>query len=362
MNLGQAGAAAAFTLITAALLVGPFVPALLEWLRPTDTGPLVVAREYDGDIRHFARTFERICRDGAGPALAQVQSEGRNDMLATLGRDTFRLLGDPPAWVGTLAAGTTSPEGVISATNLELPADLVFEREVLAYGRLAVGSGTVLRSAMAIGDLELGVGATVLRWADAGGRLVLGNDARVLGRATAATGIQLGTGVEFQRMHAPQISVGDPPPALARESVTDVAVEGTPLDSEGHFIRVDGDLTIAPRSRVTCNLIVTGDLSVGALAEVDGSIKAHGRVQIGRGARVAGAISAVKSVVLDAGAQARGPLLSEAEVELGYGAQAGELTAPTTVSAERIVLGAGSFVCGTLWARGTGETRAATPT
>ena len=29
---------------------------------------------------------------------------------------------------------------------------------------------------------------------------------------------------------------------------------------------------------------------------------------------------------------------------------------------ERIVLGAGSFVCGTLWARGTGETRAATPT
>ena len=216
MSLSQIGAATAFALITAMLLVGPFVPALLEWLRPTDTGPLVVAREYDGDIRHFARTFERICRDGAGPALAQVQSEGRNDMLATLGRDTFRLLGEPKAWTATLAAGTQSAEGVISATDLDLPGELTFEREVLAYGRLGVGPRAVLRAAMAIGDLDLGEGSTVLRWADAGGRLWLADQARVLGRATAGTAIRLGAGVEFQRMHAPQFVVGEAPPALGR--------------------------------------------------------------------------------------------------------------------------------------------------
>jgi cytoskeletal protein CcmA (bactofilin family) len=291
-----------------------------------------------------------------------VQSEGRNDMLATLGRDTFRLLGAPAAWVETLAPRITSHEGLIAATDLALPGDLMFEREVLAYGSLAIGAQTVVRSAMAIEDLELGPGSTVLRWADAGGSMKLANEARVLGRATATRRIDLGTGVEFQRMHAPQIVVGVPPASIAREGVTDVAVEGVALDSEARFVRVDGDLTIAPRSRVTCNLVVTGNLSVGALAEIDGSIKAHGRVQIGRGARVGGAISAVKAVVIEAGAQARGPLLSEERVELGYGALAGEPSAPTTVSAERIVLAEGTVVCGTLWARRTGETRAATAT
>ena len=52
----------------------------------------------------------------------------------------------------------------------------------------------------------------------------------------------------------------------------------------------------------------------------------------------------------------------EERVELGYGALAGEPSAPTTVSAERIVLSEGTVVCGTLWARRTGETRAATAT
>ncbi|HUN94435.1 MAG TPA: polymer-forming cytoskeletal protein [Burkholderiaceae bacterium] len=359
MSIVQFTSIAAFTLIAAALLVGPFVPALLEWLRPTDTGPLVVAREYDGDIRYFARTFERICRDGAGLALAEVQRERRNDMLATLGRDTFRLLGEPASWMATLAAAGASVEGLIAATDLELPAGVSIEREVLAYGALSIGSDSVVRSAMAIGDLALSPGATVLRWADAGGSLALADGARVLGRATASTEIRLGHGNEFQRAHAPRIVVGTAPAPVAIERVTEVAIEGTPLDRDARFVRVEGDLTIAPRSRVACNLVVTGDLSVGALAQIDGSIKAHGRVRIGRGARVWGAIASVKPLVLDPGAQARGPLLSEEQVELLCGARAGDEDAPTTVSADRIVLEEGAVVCGTLWARRRGETRAA---
>jgi len=347
----------AFACCTMAMLFAPFVPAIVEWLRPTDTGPLAVTREYDGDIRYFAQFFERLCREGAGAALGEAQAQRRNDVLATLGRDQFRLLGDPAAWTAGLAPGILVREGVVSCAGLALPERATFEREVLAYGSLRIGADTVVRSAMAIEDLDLGDGSAVMRWADAGRDLTLGDRACVLGRATAAGEIRLGVEVEFQRMRARRIVVGAAPEPAEPQGLTEIAIDGTALDIDARFVRVDGNLNIAPRSRVSVSLIVGGDVTVGALAAIDGGIKSHGRVVIGRGAQVNGAICAVRAVRLEAGAAAAGPVLSEDVIELAYGARVGTPEAPSTVSAERIILEEGAVVCGTLWARQVGATR-----
>ena len=46
-----------------ALLVLPLAPAVREWRRKTDSQPLRVVREYDGDIMYFANSFRRFLSD-----------------------------------------------------------------------------------------------------------------------------------------------------------------------------------------------------------------------------------------------------------------------------------------------------------
>lgn len=378
--LAQFGWVVGFCALSAAMLLAPFVPAMREWLRPTDTEPLQVTREFDGDIRYFAVYFERLWRDAAGAALNEAQAMRSNDQVATLGRDSFRLLGDPAAWAAQHAAAPgvddEGPsaygggpggagggpgrvhEGLIAAGDLQLPERAAFERGVVACGTLRIGADTVVRSAQATEDLELAPGAAVLRWADCGRDMTIGDRASVLGRATASHEIRLGIGVEFQRMRAARIVVGNAPEPAAPQGLTEIAVKGTALDGEARYMRVEGDLNIAPRSRVSVNLIVAGDLTVGALAAVDGSIKGYGRVSIGRGARVSGSIAAVKSLRLEPGASAIGPLICEQLIELAYGSRVGTPQDQSTVTAERILLEDGATICGTVWARSAGETHA----
>jgi cytoskeletal protein CcmA (bactofilin family) len=377
--LAQFGWVVGFCALSAAMLLAPFVPAMREWLRPTDTEPLQVTREFDGDIRYFAQFFDRLWRDAAGAALSEAQAMRSNDQIATLGRDPFRLLGDPAAWAAQHAAAPGPDdegpsayggapggrpggnpgrvhEGLIAAGDLALPERAAFERGVVSCGTLRIGADTVVRSAQAAQDLELAPGAAVLRWADCGRDMTLGDRASVLGRATASREIRLGIGVEFQRMRAARIVVGTAPEPAAPHGLTEIAVKGTALDGEARYMRVDGDLNIAPRSRVSVNLIVAGNLTVGALAAVDGSIKAYGRVSIGRGAHVNGAIATVQSLRLEPGASAVGPLISEQVIELAYGTRVGTPQDQSTVTADRILLEDGAVVCGTVWARSAGET------
>ncbi len=60
---------AAFALVCLVLLTLPFVPAFVEWRRPTDLAALPVSANYTSDIDHFARRLHGDVRPGWATVL-----------------------------------------------------------------------------------------------------------------------------------------------------------------------------------------------------------------------------------------------------------------------------------------------------
>ena len=371
-------------LLTALVFVLPFVPALLELRRGTDAAPLRVVREYDRDIRHFARGF-RSYVVAQFPDLVTT-APGAGSSVGTLPDGT------PYIFVNSVRAPLLTyrerSEGtvrklVLAHTPLELPGGLTLLLELYAGQDLMGGKANVYRGLLGERDIYLDSGSVVLRWVHAGGSLRVECDGTLYGRTSAEQLISLGTGCRFERMYAPRIefvsgSIADTIPddtALDIEHFDDYAIGdaeasyGDPDAREAELLHGRGappadaaaPLTAtapappapltsaaAPPARVTvpapagvppgpprpfelprgaevsgARWLVQGDLLVPAATTFTGDIVATGRLRIGAGADIAGSVKGRLGVWVEDGARVRGSVISPRDLVIGRGCQVG---------------------------------------
>src|SRR5829696_8762544 len=157
--------------VLAALIFAlPFLPALLELRRGTDAVPLRVVREYDRDVRHFARGF-RSYVVAQFPDLVTA-APGAGSSVGTLPDGT------PYIFVNSVRAPLLTyrerSEGtvrklVLANSPLELPGGLTLLLELYAGQDFMGGPGNVYRGVLCERDVYLDTGTVVLRWLHAGG-------------------------------------------------------------------------------------------------------------------------------------------------------------------------------------------------
>lgn len=280
-------------LVVVAWLALPFVPAVHEAIRRRDDGALPISDRYVEDLA-----------GAPAPPAAEAPAEGA------------RVGGY--AYVGE--AGLVTDEVAVRGV-----------------ARLAAGSEVLRRVTAGVGvEVEPG---TVLR-----------------GSVEAGEVVWLGTGVTFERVHAPLVEIG-----VAAGEPPERGAPTTPLalpDAEvlaGRAL-VTGDLAVPAGHRVEGDLVVTGDLTLGDGALVAGHVKAHGDVALAAGARVGGNVFANGSVGLGPWASVGGAAVAEGTLRLGRGASVGRPVAPTTASGRHVVVTSGARVYGTLWAEEGGRT------
>jgi predicted acyltransferase (DUF342 family) len=124
---------------------------------------------------------------------------------------------------------------------------------------------------------------------------------------------------------------------------------------DGVTLRIVGDLRLDDGQRVAGALVVRGDVHVGPGAEIAGSVKAHGSVAIAPGACVRGTIVSTRNVTVARGARVEGSILAELAVELESQVVVGAPDARASVIADRVRLGVGCVVHGTVIAREEGS-------
>jgi len=338
-------------LIAAAVLWAtiPLLPAILELAKPTDVDPLVMVGRDNADLSRFARHF----RAYAEANLRQLPPESREG-------DYFGKLPDGTHFVRVAALTEVLQSGALPDGShdrvviIDPPSSLkggeTFRLEVWARGRFSGGPEATYRALLADADAHLGPRSTVLRWAHARGTLTVEDGTTLFGRTSSETAIRLGRGVAFERAGAPVVAAGRgtaTPPAAAPAVPT---LQPLKLPDIAHRVgdhtRVDGDLTIPPRTFVAGNLVVAGHLQLGRGARVTGSVKAHGDVDTDEGAVIEGSLVSRGTIHLGAGNWVRGPVIAEETVTLGPGTGVGSESAPTTVSARAVGLDDGSGVRG----------------
>ncbi|MCC6242697.1 MAG: polymer-forming cytoskeletal protein [Gemmatimonadaceae bacterium] len=340
----------AFTLLllgTVAWMAIPFIPALLELMRPQDASPLNAVGQDSGQLTYFATSFmDRMKNEGLlGTSVPPTLADGTAIRV--------HQNAEPLA-----SSRTPINDVVVLMDDTPMPNGLHIVRECLSRRTFHGGANSSYRAVMGQRDVMLGEGSTVLRWVHANGRLEAARGTRLLGRATSDREILLELGVQFDRLDAPMVRVGGggtlETPILPVSAYTPYVPEHSIAMSIGYW-RVTGDLNVPAHTSVSGSIIVLGSVIIGEGARVEGSIKSHGTMHIKSRAVVIGSVSARGRIVIEDGARLSGPVISERSIAIGASV-VGVASKRTTVTAPRVQLRAGATVYGAVMSADGGAT------
>ena len=341
----------------------PLLPALDELRRKTDVAPLRVVREYDGNIRYFARGFQQYVQAqlAALPAdwqQREAHNEYSNDVFAD-GSEFCVVRGARFPLSEIESENRTVRKIVLTCAEIDLPSDVVFSLEVRADKLLRSGEKTVFRAILGESDLVLGDNNSVLRWLHCEGSGTVGRSSTLYGRASSETQLTLAEECEFQRLYAPRLFFGNSKTPQKPNVTLGVAPrkwvpENAREQAPGHFF-ARGDVVIPANVHFEGNLVATGALRIGAGARVEGSTKSHGDTVLESGSCVAGSVVSAGRLRLEENCTVSGPLIAESDVSVGAGSRLGDEQNPTTLSAPNIEIQSGVVAHGTVWAREMGK-------
>jgi cytoskeletal protein CcmA (bactofilin family) len=341
--------------LTLAWFLLPLLPALREFLRPTDIAPLKVVDRASGNVAHFARNFRRYLEQQVAGLPAEAQA---GDFFGRLPDGTpFLRVHKQAAAIAREAREGLQSQLVVIDTAATLDGGETFMMELYARAPLIGGPKSVYRAVYAERELLLGEDSAVLRWAHACGRLTVGDRSTIRGRLSSDESVRLGGSVVFERIGAPVISVGEPaelPPELPSRLPLCPLPEGA--RTIGNFVRIEGDFIIPEGTRLAGNVVIAGHARLGLGALVEGSIKAHGELVLSAEARVRGAAVTRTSMTIGPAAWVEGPAIAEERLTLGRGAIIGSPDMPATASAPVIELAQGATVYGQISAMGGAHT------
>jgi predicted acyltransferase (DUF342 family) len=337
----------AFALVCLAFLTMPFVPAVREWLYPTDAVALPISANYTSDIDHFARRL----RADVAAKLGLGNSTGYED---------FDFVDNPVErmdWSG-------ASRRLISRSSIDVATPIRSARPLYVEGDIHTGAESAFSALYASGDIDLNAGSKVHDWAHAEGVLRLGHNSVALRRISAGVAIELGNEAWFERLHAPVVHFGsgntrEPAPDEAGQTPSSYADLPDAVQQTPSLFVIRGNCALPAKRLYHGSLVVTGFLTIGAGTTVIGDIKARHGVSIGPRAWLQGAVTCEKRVYVFRDARVFGPVISESDILIGSDAVIGLPEAHTTVSAANIIVENGVVVHGTVWAHEIGMVKAA---
>ena len=345
----------ALVLATSGVFLACLSPTLIEWWRKTDAAPLVVIREQDTNIRHFAYSFAAQVRLLLDTELAEAAD--RFDIVE--GRwhhedDYVMLPNNCQNWMSeTEQRQSIINRLLIAAGNLELTGKRVFEKELYVSEDLKSDPESTFRSVYVCGNAQLGDKTVIARWLHSDGNVDCGDHSRLYGRVSVNKKLLLGAGCIFERISAPVIRFAGGEVNIHRASGVERKLFETGDDAvflDERTLLLPGDTEFPDALEIDLNIVCRGALRIGAHSLIKGSIKAWDQVHIGTGSVVRGAVVAGHSVHFDDDVVAAGPLVAEHSLQIGQRCMIGGPKMPTTVTAPRITIAAGGQVSGTLWA------------
>jgi NDP-sugar pyrophosphorylase family protein len=274
----------------ALLLALPAIPSMFELLRPQDDGKLAIANGYVRDPRFFGASFRRML----APFLERADDDKRF-ATETVWRDTESIRFAPHL----LIEDDERVRGVLIGDDVRI-GDGAGIRDAFGREHVAIADGAVVRTAASDGTLTIGAGVRVLRWIDAEGDIVVGEGSVLGASASSAAGLELNSGVRFERAWGRPVraftnrTIVPPEPPSAKHRLTASVLREDVIEQ--------CPIVLEQGARVNGSLKVYGDAYLEAGVHVRGHLIAQGSVYLGPDARVDGNIFAEGDVILDTGA------------------------------------------------------------
>jgi len=348
-------AVACLVLLAGAALMLPLIPAVIELQQKSDAEPLSVIQQHAGEIRYFADSFRAYIHNLA-PDLEACRSSGAKATGIMPDGAEYLVLGrgEEALTLPLKQQDEFCPLVIASSTDLLLPSETTFSRDIYTRGNFIGGGRNHYRAILAEKDVHLAEASTVTRWTHAVGEFTADPGCKLSGRISSDLGIRLQSDCSFLRLNAPRIEIGSMAEIDCLPPVNpSVSAEVGPGIS--HRLLHEGDFEIASGEVFQGDLVVRGNLRIGSGARVCGSVKSGKELVLEPGASVTGSLISAGTMRVGPNCAIHGPVIAEHELRLERGARCGSPDGPTTVSALAIAVEEGVVVFGTLWARERGQ-------
>lgn len=360
MNIGTT----IFLIVTLLLMVLPLLPAISEWLKPTDEKPVKIVQDFDSDTSHFAKGFADYIRKNFGwffsenPKAEDEHGVLKDGTVFTLFYNSDKLQ------LSTEETSRKKTSRLLFAENdFVLSGNTSYHKEI--YGKRSVVSGenSNIRAILTEEDIHLQKNTTIIRWAHAGRVLRADVNCTLYGRISAGDYLLLSVPCSFQRMSAPLIQFGEYSektaqktwsPKLALNNFRPLETLPDLKEQDGRRWLVSGDLRIPSNSLFNGDIIASRNMTIGAGSVINGSIKSNGRLYIEDGVQVQGSVVSAGDMIIGSGCEIMGPVIAEGKLLLGKDSQIGGENSQTSVNAPVIHCHNGARVYGTIWAYDSG--------
>jgi cytoskeletal protein CcmA (bactofilin family) len=348
-------AVAALILFVSLMLVLPLIPAFVELRSKSDASPLKVVQQHAGEIRHFANSF-RTYIQVLEPTLQQCVVSGATASGMLPDGVEYLALGqcNDSHTLPIQQRGAICRVTIAAGSDLVVPAETTFLRDVYAGGRFSGGDNNSYRAILGEKDVHLGHSSLITRWVHAVGEFSAEHDCSLSGRISSDSCIRLQGTCNFLRLNAPKIETGHVMPGKdsTRPPAEDKSNAGSGVVQRFLY---DGDFEVHADELVTGNIVARGKLHIGSGARIRGSVKSVSDMVLGAGVSVQGSLISGRQMLIGPDCAVNGPIIAERALHISAGTRCGSFQHPTTVSAPRIEAEEGVVVFGTLWAREHGE-------
>lgn len=244
---------------------------------------------------------------------------------------------------------------VLAAGHLDIPGELICDREIFAEGRINVAHNALVRSALSYRDIAIGRHARVTRWVRSDRRVDVAEGGRLRGWASAGQEIALARRSQFEYLLSPRIVFGRQPLSHGHIRQPDTVARFEPPQRSGGQPGNGRNLQVPPGHIVKGDLLVSGRLLIGNDCRIIGDLRADKSIVIGANVVVEGAIYADGPVSIGSGCTIVGPVYSHTEVQLGFRCQIGSPMTPSTLAADVLLISEGCVAHGCVHAIRRGE-------
>lgn len=241
---------------------------------------------------------------------------------------------------------------ILSAGHLDIPGELICDREIFAAGRINIGHNSLVKSVLSYRDIAIGRRARITRWVHSDRRLDVAESARLKGWASAAQEITLARRSQFAHLAAPRILFGRQQEKSQRPHADTVGrfEPSRRYEEPGHGRK----LSIPAHHSFKGNLLLSGSLHIGDHCHIIGDLRADKAIHIGRNVIIEGAIYADGPIHIGPDCQLSGPLVSRSEIRLGSACEIGSLAQPTSLSANTLFVSESCIAYGSVCAHAHG--------
>lgn len=339
----------AFGLMGFVALALPLLPALRTLKQAPNRAP---PREAPLPPSSQCEIFRHLISRQFGNLLNLARTQGTLHG-ETESKRSYIVLGINNHLASEIPQGTQRLRALIVATgHLDIPGELICEREIFAEGKVNVGHSTMVKAVLSLRDIAINSKARVTRWVRSDRRIDIAESAWVKGWTNAGVEISLARRARFEHLVAPLISFGRQAPAKGVE--TEILGRFSP-DRPPESPQPLRKLSVPDNHVVKSDLIATDKLVVGNECRVIGNLRAGKHLVIGAYSRIEGAVFCDGSITILEGCQLSGPIVAKASIVVHTRCQIGSLEQPSTITAPLLRVAEGSVAHGTVWATNRGE-------